>query len=106
MTILITAAAEKDMKSAAAYIDNNLMNPQAANDLLDEAERTILSLRSYPAAHPLAEDPVLRAWNIRHANIKNYLLFYTVSEDDGQIRIVRFLHSRQNWAALLKQETL
>jgi len=32
----------EDLKSKVSYIANNLQNPQAANELLDEVERVIL----------------------------------------------------------------
>ena len=101
--IYITAAAEADLNKAADYIDHILLNPQAADDLLDEAERQITDLSTFPEKHPLVEDPVLNAWGIRLTLIKDYLAFYVISEDEKHVCIVRFLHSRQNWAAILKR---
>jgi plasmid stabilization system protein ParE len=48
------------------------------------------------------EDPVLNAWGIRLTLVKDYLAFYVISEDEKRVCIVRFLHSRQNWAAILR----
>ena len=101
--IYITAAAEADLNKAADYIDHILLNPQAADDLLDEAERQITDLSTFPEKHPLVEDPVLNAWGIRLTLIKDSLAFYVISEDKKRVCIVRFLHSRQNWAAILKR---
>ena len=101
--IYITAAAEADLNKAADYIDHILLNPQAADDLLDEAERQITDLSTFPEKHPLVEDPVLNAWGIRLTLIKDSLAFYVISEDEKRVCIVRFLHSRQNWAAILKR---
>ena len=101
--IYITAAAEADLNKVADYIDHILLNPQAADDLLDEAERQITDLSTFPEKHPLVEDPVLNAWGIRLTLIKDYLAFYVISEDEKRVCIVRFLHSRQNWAAILKR---
>ena len=101
--IYITAAAEADLNKAADYIDHILLNPQAADDLLDEAERQITDLSTFPEKQPLVEDPVLNAWGIRLTLIKDYLAFYVISEDEKRVCIVRFLHSRQNWAAILKR---
>ncbi len=101
--IYITAAAEADLNKAADYIDHILLNPQAADDLLDEAERQITDLSTFPEKHPLVEDPVLNAWGIRLTLIKDYLAFYVISEDEKRVYIVCFLHSRQNWAAILRQ---
>ncbi len=100
--IYITAAADADLNKAADYIDHILMNPQAADDLLDEAERQIINLSTFPEKYSLVEDPVLNAWGIRLMLVKDYLVFYVISEDEKRVYIVRFLHSRQNWAAVLR----
>ena len=39
--IYITAAADADLNKAVDYIDHILLNPQAVDDLLDEAEKQI-----------------------------------------------------------------
>ncbi len=101
--IHITAAADADLNNAADYIDHILLNPQAADDLLDEAEQQISDLSAFPEKYALVEDPVLNAWGIRLTLVKDYLAFYTVSEEEKRVYIIRFLHSRQNWAGILKQ---
>ena len=98
----ITAAADADLNKAADYIDHILLNPQAADDLLDEAERQINDPSTFPEKYSLVEDPVLNAWGIRLTLVKDYLAFYVISEDEKRVYIVRFLHSRQNWAAILR----
>lgn len=100
--IYITAAAEADLNRAADYIDHILLNPQAADDLLEEAEKQINDLSAFPEKYSLVEDPVLNVWGIRLTPVKDYLVFYVVSEDEKRVYIVRFLHSRQNWAAILR----
>ena len=100
--IHITQAAEKDLNSAADYIEHVLLNPQAADDLLDEAEGKVYALTCFPEKYPLVDDPVLKAWGIRFVPIKNYLAFYTVSEPDQSIYITRFLYCKRDWISILK----
>ena len=101
--IHITKAADADLNNAIDYIDNYLLNPQVADDLLDEAETRIRDLASFPEKHSLVEDPVLNVWGIRFIPVKNYLVFFIISEKEKRVYIVRFLHSRQNWAAVLRR---
>ena len=102
-SIHITRAAERDLNSAADYIDQVLLNPQAADDLLDEADVQIGELSEFPEKYALVDDPVLRAWGIRFAMVKNYLAFYIISEQENTIFIVRFLHGKRDWVSILKQ---
>ena len=98
----ITRAAENDLNEAADYIAFILMNPQAADDLLDAVEETLPTLSEYAERHALVDDPVLKAWGIRFVQIKNYLAFYTIGEDEQKVYIVRFLYGKRNWISILK----
>lgn len=102
-SIHITASAERDVINASNYIKFTLKNPQAAENLLDEIESKINSLADFPNRNRLVDDPVLSSWNIHFEHVKNYLVFYTISEARKEVIIVRFLYKKSNWSAILKQ---
>jgi plasmid stabilization system protein ParE len=101
--IHITSAAERDLIRAADHIEFNLKKPKAADNLLDEAEKQINSLSDFPEKFRLVDDSVLASWGIRFVIIKGYLAFYTISEEDNRVIIVRFLFQKSNWNAILRQ---
>lgn len=98
----ITGVAERDLIQAADYIEFVLKNPQAADDLLEEMDQKINALLSFPKEHPLAYDKLLSSWGIRFIQVKNYLVFYVVSEEKSQITVVRFLYAKSNWTSILR----
>ena len=100
--VRITRAAENDLNEAADYIEFVLLNTQAADDLVDAVEETLPTLAQYAQRYALVDDPVLRAWGIRFVQIKNYLAFYTISEEEQKVYIVRFLYGKRNWISILK----
>ena len=100
--VRITRAAENDLNEAADYIEFVLLNPQAADDLVDAVEETLPTLAQYAQRYALVDDPVLRVWGIRFVQIKNYLAFYTISEEEQKVYIVRFLYGKRNWISILK----
>lgn len=100
--IHITLSAERDLNHAADYIEFTLKNPQAADHLLDEAQRQINALAQFPKQHPLIDDKVLATWGIRFTQVGNYLAFYIVSDEERLIRIVRFLYAKSDWNSILK----
>ena len=55
--IHITGTADADLNSAVDYIDHILLNPQAADELLIEAEETSADLAAFPEKYALVEDP-------------------------------------------------
>ncbi len=99
----ITQAAEKELNGAVDYIEHVLLNPQAADDLLSEAEIKLSALTGFPEKYALADDPVLNAWGIRLVPVKNYLAFYIVSEPEQTVYFLRFLYSKRNWVSILKK---
>ena len=96
----ITSAAERDIFQAADYIEFVLKNPKAADDLLEETDQKINALLPFPQEHPIVEDKLLAAWGIRFTQIKNYLAFYVVEEN--QVTVIRFLYAKSDWISILK----
>lgn len=100
--IYITSAAERDIMRAADYIEFNLKNPDAANNLLDIAAEQIKSLSYLPEKFRLVDDPVLASWGIRFIIINNYLAFYMIDESNKMVVVVRFLYQKSNWTSILR----
>lgn len=99
----ITSAAERDLIRAADHIEFVLKNPRAADDLLDEAEKQINSLSDLPERFRLVDDPVLASWGIRFVIVNGCLAFYTISEENSLVIVIRFLFQKSNWNAILRQ---
>lgn len=81
------------------YIATTLQNPQAANNLLDDVERTILerlpNAESFEPYHPAKE----RRYKYYRIYVKNYIVYYVVIDDEGSNKIMeirRFLYNKQN----------
>ena len=104
--VQITKAAEIDIVRAADYIEYTLLNPQAANALLDKIEVSINKLAEMPDSHMLIDDPVLKAWGIRYILINDYMAFFKINEENKCIYIVRFLYGKRNWLEILKNEPI
>ena len=97
----ITDIAEEDILSALKYITNVLKNSIAANNLLDEIERYEEILENTPNIYPFVSDEHLAKKGLKYVMIKNYLLFYTVDEENKIVNVTRFLYRRRDWKNLL-----
>ena len=102
--INITSLAETDIYEAAIYIKEQLLNPSAADNLIDAVEMAINSLSAMPSRHALVNDDSLANEGIRFMPVKNYLIFYTVREERKTVVIQRFLYGRRDWVTILKGE--
>ncbi len=98
----ITERAQRDMESAADYIEYTLLNPTAADELLDAAEETLASLAEMPQRIMLVTDEVLAAWGIRFIQVKNYLGFYIIDEEHRIVHVIRFLYMKRDWQTILR----
>ncbi|MCD8174407.1 MAG: type II toxin-antitoxin system RelE/ParE family toxin [Phascolarctobacterium sp.] len=99
----ITKKAKQDMVEAADYIEFTLLNPDAADALLDKAEAEMDALSEFPKRNKLVDDAILASCGIRFIVINNYLAFYVISEEDATVHFIRFLYAKRNWAHILKQ---
>ena len=101
--IEISEPAEQDIQKTIMYIDEELQNRTAAEKLLDDVEKAIVSLTDMPLRYPLASDKTLAGLGIRYFAVNNYLVFYAVREKTKTIVIERFLHKRRDWDTILKE---
>ncbi len=103
--IVITEKASTDLDQIITYIKDVLLNPEAALRWLQRISQAIDGLESLPERYALADDPVLEANAIRWFSVGNYLVFYTVSDNDALVFILRVLYRRRNWKIILQQKT-
>ena len=103
-TIHFTETAARDLNETADYIDHVLLNPSAADNLLDKLQEELRHLEDFPQAHSVVDDPFLKAHNIRFVVVNNYLAFYLVDENKHIVHIIRFLYGKRDWISVLKQD--
>jgi len=101
-SLVLTDIAEEDILNTVKYIAYVLKAPTAANRLLDEIERPQETLENTPTIYPLVPDAYLAQKGLRFAMIKNYMIFYTINEDEQIVTIIRFLYGRRDWKNILK----
>ncbi len=86
--------AEEDVLDAVDYIAGKLGNPPAAEALLAELDAAVESIARFPYSCQLyITDRPMRD-ELRKVPVKNYILYYTVSDDTVEIR--RFICGRRD----------
>jgi len=99
--IEITEPAENDLKEIARYISQELRDYNAAQNIIEKIGSVIYSLAEMPLRNPLVADERLSYQGIRRIVIDNYLAFYSVSEGNKTITVIRILYGRRDWMSLL-----
>lgn len=102
--IVLTKTAMQDIRSAALYISDTLMNKEAANRLLDAADEKIGALAEMPYINPIVRDSFLASNGLRFQLVNNHMAFYVIHEETKTVSVIRFQHSRRDWISLLKND--
>ena len=88
-----------DLNEITNYISEELGNSMAAQKLLDEVENEILKRKLCPESTAKYISSNNRKNIYYKINVKNYTIFYIVSDNTMEIR--RILYSRRNFKKLI-----
>lgn len=90
----------EDLLQAVTYIQEELKNPQAANDLLDEVEEAIKNRVNYAESFEPYPSTRTRENLYYPIYVKNYVIYYIVL-DHKIMEVRRFLYKgRDRWNIL------
>jgi len=87
--------AEKDLTEILEYI--LVDNPTAAQNLIDEIDKSISKLSHFPYMGSIPKDSRLILLNYRMLIVSNYLVFYVVLDEEKVVEIRRILHGKRKY---------
>ena len=96
----------KDVDASYNYIKDTLKAPMAANNLIKEILEKLNNIKENPNIRPLVQDEYLASLGYRLISVKNYIIFYTIGNDNKHIKVIRFLYNRRNWMYILKEKSI
>ena len=99
--LLVSPAADRDLDSILSYLINELCNPQAAGNLLDEVESAYDALVENPEAFETCRDQRLAEQDYRKIQVGNYLLIYPYDTELDEINVLRFFHEAPNYLEMM-----
>ena len=85
---------QQDLLKTALYITDVLGNPDAAEKLIDDVEKSILERLKYPTSFEPFHSCRKRKQVYYRILIRNYSVFYVVIDDVMEVR--RFLYNQRN----------
>ena len=86
--VKLYARAYRDMEDIYAYIANNLHDPNAAQNIIDEIENAIFSLELMPERGAVRRSGIYANRNYRQLFVGNYIIVYRVKKEEKQVHIV------------------
>lgn len=100
-SVKITPKASEDLDGIYRYIANELVNEDAAENLMVKIENGVMRLSEFPLSCNLVADEILRDKGYRRLIIGNYVVFYLVDKARQRVVIMRVLYGRQEYQDIL-----
>ena len=87
--VKIAPAAIDYLNAIYEYIASELCNPEAALNLIQNIEKSVLRLKAYPHSCSLVKDELLRIRGYRKLIVNNYIAFYICDDINMTVNIMR-----------------
>lgn len=94
--------AKKDIDEIIYYISHNLKNITAAKKLRDLFMESLDKITTFPYGLQIYEPNRKLKNEYRSYKVKNFMMFYTINENDKVITIVRVLYQKMDIANILE----
>ena len=94
--VRVTRQALEQMKEIVHYISNDLMAPDAADNLLDKMKAEITKLASFQKKHALIDEEPWRTEGVRKIVVKNFLIYYWVDDENNRVQVTTVIYSRRD----------
>ncbi|WP_461256251.1 type II toxin-antitoxin system RelE/ParE family toxin [Treponema sp. R80B11-R83G3] len=101
--LIFSKIIDEDIDSCYFYIKDKLEAPMAAENLMKELYEKINQIEENPYSRPLVHDKLLASLGIRSIKVKNYLLFYSIEEENKNINVITFMYSKRDWVNIVKE---
>ena len=100
--VKVTRQALEHMRGIVHYISYDLMNPKAADNLLDDLKSSILNLSVLPKKHPLIEEEPWRSEGVRKIIVKNFLVYYWIDDEGNKVYVTAVIYNKRDQIKQLK----
>ena len=94
--VRVTRQALEQMKEIVHYISNDLMAPDAADNLLDKMKAEITKLLSFPKKQALIDEEPWRTEGVRKIVVNNFLIYYWVDDENNRVQVTAVIYSRRD----------
>lgn len=89
--------ANKDITDTLQYISNMLDNKNSVNRFAERISKAIDLLSEFPYSNSVYSPIRPLKTEYRKMLVKNYILFYTVKENQKLVTVYRFIYSGRNY---------
>ena len=100
----ISETAEQDLKDIISYLKYSLAGDIIADKYKILFKQELKDLENIAGSMPILSEDLTGHKNIRKVNVRNYIIFYTVDEENFRALVLRIGHAFMDWEKYLKEE--
>lgn len=100
----MSKTAEQDLEDIISYIRNNLAGDIIADKYKILFKQKFKDLENVAGSMAILSENLTGHKNIRKINVRNYILFYIVDEENSKALILRIGYAFMDWEKYLKDE--
>ena len=96
LRVKITRQAQEQMAEIVDYISNELFAPEAASNLLDKMENSIMSLSEFPERFQLVEEEPWKTEGIHRLVVENFLVYYWINKLEKKVQVTAVIYAKRD----------
>ena len=100
----ISEIAERDLENIISYLRYNLSGDIIADKYKILFKQELKDLENIAGSMPILSEDLTGHKNIRKINVRNYIVFYIVDEENSKVLVLRIGHAFMDWEKYLKDE--
>ena len=100
----ISEKAISDLENIIAYLRDDLEEDIIADKYKILFKQKINSIENIAGSMPILDKELTGHENIRKVNVRNYIIFYRVDEENSKVSVLRIGHAFMDWEKYLKDE--
>ena len=100
----ISETAEQDLENIISYLKYSLAGDIIADKYKILFKQELKDLENIAGSMPVLSEDLTGHKNIRKVNVRNYIIFYIVDEENSKALVLRIGHAFMDWEKYLKEE--
>ena len=100
----ISETAEQDLENIISYLRYNLAGDIIADKYKILFKQGLKDLENIAGSMPILNENLTGYKDIRKINVRNYIVFYIVDEENLKALVLRIGHAFMDWEKYLKDE--
>ena len=100
----ISKTATQDIENIIFYLRYNLSGDIIADKYKILFKQELKNLENVAGSISILDESLTGHKNIRKVNVRNYVIFYIIDEENSKVRVVRIGHMFMDWEKYLKDE--